>query len=677
MSAEDAARRVATLRREIDSYNHHYYVLDDPIVSDADYDLLMRELRALEEAHPDLQSLDSPSRRVGATPATQFDKVRHPQPMLSLGNAMEEAEMHAWRERVARMLSADARITYSVEPKIDGLAIALTYVDGSFVRGATRGDGEIGEDVSANLRTIPSLPLRLRTPAADGVPHTIPAMIEVRGEVYIRIADFEALNRRLAAAGEKVFANARNSAAGSLRQKDPAITADRPLRFFAYAIGPVEGVELQTQHQVLRYLQELGFPVNRDARHFETFDAVLSYSQAWMARRDSLAYEADGIVVKVDDHAQQRELGVVGRDPRWAIAFKFPAREAMTRLLNISVNVGRTGVVTPNAELDPVTIGGVTVRNASLHNADYISERDIRIGDYVTVKRAGDVIPYVVGPVAGRRDGSEQPWRFPERCPACATPLERSAGEVAWRCPNFGICPAQLVRRVEHFVGKAALDIVGIGERQAELFVSAGLMRDVADLYSLHAEQFVGMEGFGERRISNMLTAIAQSKTRPLDRLIVGLGIRFVGSVAAQALSEHFGSLDAIIAASQAELEAIEGIGPVGAAQIVDFFARPENLTLIEKLRAAGLNFSAAQRERRGNALEGRTFVLTGTLATLTRDQAAALIVGQGGKVSESVSKKTSYLVAGAGAGSKLARAQSLGVPVIGEEELQALINAA
>jgi DNA ligase (NAD+) len=676
MNAEDAAGRIAELSQTINRYNYHYYVLDDPIASDAEYDELMRELRALETAHPDLQSPDSPSRRIGAAPASQFEKVRHPQPMLSLGNAMDESEMYAWRERVARLLSADAQVAYSVEPKIDGLALALTYVDGRFVRGATRGDGEIGEDVSANLRTIASLPLHLRTPDNPDLPHTIPTMIEVRGEVYMRIADFEALNQRLAVAGEKVFANARNAAAGSLRQKDPAISAERPLRFFAYAIGPIEGVTLQTQAQVLRYLQSLGFPVNRDARHFASFEDVLTYSREWMARRDSLAYEADGIVVKIDDHAQQRELGVVGRDPRWAIAFKFPAREAITRLQNITINVGRTGVITPNAVLEPVTIGGVTVRNASLHNAGYISERDIRIGDYVTVKRAGDVIPYIVGPVVGRRDGSEQPWQFPERCPACDTPLERTEGEAAWRCPNFGICPAQLVRRVEHFVGKGALDIVGIGERQAELFVSTGLIGDVADLYDLRAEQFAEMEGFGERKIANLLAAIEQSKTQPLDRLIVGLGIRFVGSVAAQDLADHFGSLDAIIAASREDLEAIEGIGPVVAAQIVDFFARPENLALIEKLRAAGLNFAGERREPRGNALAGQTFVLTGTLPNLTREQAAALITEQGGKVSESVSKKTSYVVAGAGAGSKLARAQTLGVPVIDEAELVALTSA-
>ncbi|NTV65250.1 MAG: NAD-dependent DNA ligase LigA, partial [Oscillochloris sp.] len=396
----------------------------------------------------------------------------------------------------------------------------------------------------------------------------------------------------------------------------------------------------------------------------------------WMARRDSLEFEADGIVVKIDDFAQQRELGVVGRDPRWAIAFKFPAREATTRLLNISVNVGRTGVLTPGAELEPVVIGGVTVRNASLHNADYITARDIRIGDYVTVKRAGDVIPYVIGPIASRRDGSERPWSFPMHCPACNTPLERLDGEAAWRCPNFGICPAQLVRRVEHFVSRSALDIVGIGEKQAELFVGAGLIADVADLYTLQATQFNGMEGFGTKKVANVLAAISESKARPLDRLLVGLGIRFVGSVAAQTLASHFGDLDAIMAAAQADLEAIDGIGPVVAASVVDFFQHPQNRVLVEKLRVAGLNLSAgAPRERQGDGLAGQTFVLTGTLPTLTREQAAELIVAHGGKVSDSVSKKTSYVVAGASTGSKLAKASQLGVAVLDEAGLLALVG--
>lgn len=679
MSQPDVAQRIAELRALIRRYDYHYYVLDDPIVSDAEYDALMAELRALEADHPELITPDSPTQRVSGTPASQFAKVQHPQPMLSLGNAFTTADLLAWRDRVLRLLGNDAAIAYVVEPKIDGLAIALTYRDGRFVQGATRGDGEVGEDVTANLRTIGSIPLTLHP--LDGMrdpdlPADLPSLIEVRGEVYMRTADFEALNDRLAAAGERIFANPRNAASGSLRQKDPAITAARPLRFFAYGVGPVEGVALTSQWQTLRYLRALGFPVNQDARRFTDFAEVLAYCEEWMARRDSLPYEADGMVIKIDAVAQQNELGVVGRDPRWAIALKFPAREAITRLLEITVNVGRTGVVTPNAELEPVQIGGVTVRNASLHNADYIAQRDIRIGDYVIVKRAGDVIPYVVGPVVARRDGSERPWQFPTHCPACGSPLEREPGEAAWRCNNFSICPAQLVRRVEHFVSRGALDIVGMGEKQAELFVQLGLVRDVADLFYLKPEQLEGLEGFGPKRIANLLSAIDAARHRPLDRLIVGLGIRYVGTVAAQALVNALGSLDAIMNARQEEFEQIPGIGPVVAASIVDFFARPENRALIEKLRAAGVQMDGgAQRERQSDALAGKTFVLTGTLPSLTREQASELIVSHGGKVTDSVSRKTSYVVAGANAGSKLAKAQQLGIPVLDEAGLLALIG--
>ena len=671
--AIDPARRVVELRMAIREADYSYYVLDDPQFTDTEYDALMRELRRLEMNYPELLSPDSPTQRIAGTPAAQFAKLRHPQPMLSLANAMDVAELREWHGRVARLLGATAQVAFVVEPKIDGLAIALTYQDGRLVRGATRGDGEVGEDVTANLRTIGGIPLHLRSPQQTGLP--LASSIEVRGEVYMRRADFAALNERLAAAGEKRFANTRNAAAGSLRQKDPQVTAGRPLRFFAYAVGPFSGVELQSQWQTLHYLRSLGLPVNGDARRYEDFEAVLDFCRNWMGQREELPFEADGMVIKVDDFAQQRELGVVQRDPRWAVAFKFPAREAVTRLTAITVNVGRTGVLTPNAELDPVVIGGVTVRNASLHNADYISERDIRVGDYVTVKRAGDVIPYVVGPVIALRRGDEQPWSFPPYCPACGTLVERLEGEAAWRCPNFGICPAQLVRKVEHFVSRGAMDIAGIGERQADQFVSAGWINDVADLYSLKAEQFAGVEGYGPKRIANLLEAIEASKQRTLDRLLVGLGIRFVGSVAAADLAHHFGNLDAIMAASEADLLAIEGIGPVVATNICSFFQRTESRHLIEKLRAAGLQFTTALAPRASDSLTGKIFVLTGTLPNLTREQAGALIQAHGGKLSESVSKRTSYVVAGVSAGSKLAKATTLGVPVLDEAGLLALIG--
>ena len=698
MSAADPSQRIVELREQIRYHLYRYHVLDDPIVSDAEYDALMRELRAIEQEHPELITPDSPTQRVGAAPSEKFAKVRHPVPMLSLGNAFDEGDLRAWRDRVVRLLGDEARLAFVVEPKIDGLAIALTYEDGRFVRGATRGDGEVGEDVTANLRTIPSIPLALHDPtnderrtangerdAVDGDRWSLavrrwsaPSSIEVRGEVYMRIADFEALNERLAAAGERVAANPRNAAAGSLRQKDPAVTAGRPLRFFAYAVGPFEGTQLRSQWETLELFQSLGFPVNRDRRRFADFDDVLAYCREWMARRDQLDYEADGIVVKVDSFAQQQELGVVGRDPRWAIAYKFPARETTSRLVDIVVNVGRTGVITPNAVIEPVNIGGVTVRNASLHNADYIAERDIRIGDYVTVKRAGDVIPYIIGPIVDRRDGSERAWTMPERCPACGTPLERPEGEVAYRCPNFGICPAQLVRRLEHFVSRGAMDIAGIGEKQAQLFVERGLVKDVADLYTLTAESFAGMEGFAEKKIANVLGAIADSKERPLARLITGLGIRFVGEVAAQALASAFGSLDALMDAPPEQVQAIGGLGPAVAASVAQFFGMPQNRALVAKLQSLGVRTTAQpdDRPRLGDGLAGKTFVITGTLPSMTRERAAELIEAHGGKVTGGVTKKTSYLLAGADpGGTKYNKAIELKIPLLDEAGLLALLG--
>ncbi|HEU5012978.1 MAG TPA: NAD-dependent DNA ligase LigA [Roseiflexaceae bacterium] len=697
MSVVNASHRVQELREQIRAHNYRYYVLDDPAVSDAEYDTLMRELRALEAEHPELVTPDSPTQRVGAPPSEKFAKVRHPVSMLSLGNAFDEDDLRAWRDRILRLLGSDAEIAFVVEPKIDGLAIALTYEDGRLVRGATRGDGEVGEDVTANLRTIPTVPLVLREPNHDQErttedegddearlsslvvhPWSVPASVEVRGEVYMRIDDFAALNERLAAAGERVAANPRNGAAGSLRQKDSSVTATRPLRFFAYQLGPFEGVEVHSQWEALALMRALGFLVNKDAQRFTNFEDALAYCREWMGRRDELPYEADGIVFKVDSFAQQQELGVVGRDPRWAIAYKFPARETTSKLVQIVVNVGRTGMVTPNAIIEPVTLGGVTVRNVSLHNADYIAERDIRVGDYVTVKRAGDVIPYIIGPVVARRDGSEQPWHMPERCPACGTPLERVDGEVAYRCPNFGICPAQLVRRIEHFVSRGAMDIAGIGERQAQLFVDKGMVKDVADLYRLHAEDFADMEGFGEKRISNLLTAIEDAKNRPLHRLITGLGIRFVGSVAAQALAARFGSLDALAHASEEEIVSVDGLGPAVARSVVQFFNVPANQALVQELKDVGVQTVAEQTESTlaSNSLSGMTFVITGTLPSMTREQAAERIAAHGGKVTSSVTKKTNYLVIGAEpSGSKYSKAQSLNIPMLDEAALLALLG--
>ncbi len=668
MPLPDPAQRLADLRAAINEQNYHYYILDQPLISDAEYDALMQELRRLEADYPELVTSDSPTQRVGGPLTNQFSKVRHAQLMLSLGNAFDEADLAAWQERVIKLLGQDAVLAFVVEPKIDGLAVALTYQKGHLIQGATRGDGIEGEDVTANLRTVSNVPLILRDSEV-----VTPEKIEIRGEIYIPLADFEALNQRLAAAGERVNSNPRNAAAGSLRQKDPAITAQRPLRFFAYMVGEIQGQTLTSQWETLSYLKKIGFSVNQDARHFADFTEVIAYCRTWMAQRDSLPYEADGIVIKIDDLKQQESLGIVGRDPRWAIAYKFPARETITKLLNIVVNVGRTGVITPGAELETVELGGIKIQNASLHNAAYIAQRDIRIGDFVVVKRAGDVIPYVIGPIIERRDGSEKPYTFPQNCPACSSILEQIEGEAAWRCPNFGICPAQLVRRVEHFVSRKALEIVGIGEKQAELFVNEGMIKDVADLYTLKATDFAAKEGFGVKRIANLLNAIAESKQRPLDRLIVGLGIRGVGTVAAQDLAQHFGHLDAIMNASPEDLEAIEGIGPIVAASIVDFFQRETNRVLVEKLRAAGLNLQAEQSSQRAipqaqsGFLKGQTFVLTGALANFSREEATALIQAHGGKVITQISAKTSYLVAGEKAGSKLKKAQNLNIPILDE----------
>ncbi len=675
MHHEELTAEIETLIAQLRSHNYRYYVLDDPLVSDAEYDALLNRLWAIEAEHSALARPDSPTRRTGAAASERFAKVRHPVPMLSLGNAFDEDGLRAWRERVLRLLETGAQVAWVCEPKIDGLAIALTYDGGALVRGATRGDGEVGEDVTANLRTIKAIPLAL---GGGGPVAAIPQSIEVRGEVYMRTADFNALNTRLAAAREKVAANPRNAAAGSLRQKDPAVTASRPLRFYAYAIGPIDGARPATQWQMLEQFRAFGLPVNADARRFEDFDDALAYCREWMARREMLAFEVDGIVIKVDRLDQQDELGVSGRDPRWAIAYKFPARETTSRILDIVVNVGRTGVITPNAVIEPVVLGGVTVRNATLHNADYIAERDIRIGDYVTVKRAGDVIPQIIGPIVDRRDGSERVWAMPATCPACGTALERPEGEVAWRCPNFGVCPAQLVRRLEHFVSRGAMDIVSIGEKQAEAFVEQGLVRSVADLYTLRADQFADLEGYGERRVSNLLAAIAASKTRPLARLIAALGIRFVGGSVAQLLAERYGSLETLAAASADEIDAIEGIGPSIAQSAADFFGREANLALIARLRELGVQTAVVgeTRERRGDALAGKAFVVTGTLPTLSRERAEALILAYGGKVSGSVSKKTSYLLAGADpGGTKFAKAQELGIPTLDEAGLLALVG--
>lgn len=669
----DLAARAANLRALLNYYGYRYHTLDQPVVSDAEYDALLRELRAIEEAHPVLVTADSPTRRVGAEPLAEFTRVAHPHPMTSLTDAFTPEEVEAWLERVRRLLPDDVALSFVAEPKIDGLAVALTYENGILVRGATRGDGVHGEDITANVRTIRNVPLRI--PVEEGGPPAPPA-IEVRGEIYMPRDLFRRMNEEREAEGLEPFANPRNAAAGSVRQLDPRITAERPLRLFVYAVGYAEGVDLATQWGALNFLRTLGFAVNADIRLFHGLEEVLAYAEEWMDRRDEMNYEADGMVIKIDDLATQQRLGVVGNAPRWAVAFKFPSREATTRLLEIGVNVGRTGVLTPYAILEPVRLGGVTIRQASLHNFEDLARKDIRAGDVVVVRRAGDVIPQVASPVVALRDGTQQPFQRPSACPACGEPAVQEEGEVAVYCVNAA-CPAQLVRRIEHWVSRGAMDIDGFGTRLSEDLVANGLLADVADLYTLTAEDLLPLEGFGPKRAANLLGAIAASRDRPLWRVVTGLGIRGVGSKVAESLAAHFYSIDALMAASVEDLQEIAGIGEVLARSVVGFLTLGHNRELIARLRERGVRLAdVAMHEERPAPLSGLTFVITGTLPTLSREAATALISEQGGKVTGSVSGNTNYLVVGdKPGGSKYDRARSLGVPMISEEELRALIG--
>lgn len=661
--------RLEQLRRAINYHNYRYHVLDDPIISDYEFDQLLAELNAIEAEHPEWITPDSPSQRAGAQVADRFRKVRHPGQILSLSNTYNPGDVRAWFERIARVDDRVEHADFVVEPKIDGLRVVLTYENGSFVLGATRGDGVIGEDVTANLRTVRSLPLHI--PVSQDGPQP-PERLVVSGEVYMNIADFERLNRRLEENGERTYLNPRNTAAGSVRQLDAKITASRPLNLFIYSIIAASGGALpNTQWETLEYLRDLGFPT-AVAQCCKDIDEAIEYCQSWEGRLGELPYEADGLVIKINDLRLQADLGVVGKDPRGMIAFKFPAKEVTTRLLNIVVNVGRTGVLTPNAVLEPVEIGGVIVKQATLHNFDYIREKDIRLGDRVRIKRAGEVIPYVIGPVETARDGSEQVYQPPSVCPACSEPVENLPGEVAWFCVNSA-CPAQLIRNLEHFVSRGAMDIVGLGIRIVEHLVASGLVRDVADLYYLKKEDLLTLEGFAEKKADNAIQSIEASRQRPLARVITALGIRGVGEVVANDLAAHFKSLDALMQAQVEDLTAVPGIGPNIAEAIVDWFSRPTNQVVLAKLRATGV-WPVIQDDAEGQAgpqtLEGLTFVVTGTLPTLSREEAKTFIQSRGGKLTDSVSKKTSYLVLGENPGSKLAKAQALGVKVIDEAGL-------
>ncbi|HQF61617.1 MAG TPA: NAD-dependent DNA ligase LigA [Anaerolineaceae bacterium] len=662
--------QLESLRQQINFHNYRYHVLDAPVISDAEYDRLMLRLREIEAAHPDWVTPDSPTQRAGTAPAEKFDKVPHPAPILSLANGFSPADIRAWYERILKLDDRVAASGFVVEPKIDGLTVVLHYQNGQFIQGATRGDGEVGEDITANLRTVRAVPLHIPVSSEGPLP---PPRLVVRGEVYMNIADFQDLNRRLQEAGERTYLNPRNTAAGSLRQLDPALTAQRPLTLLTYAIVAIDGPAPATQWDLLQSMRAYGFPVTDVAEYCPNIEAAIALCERWADRRDTLPFEVDGVVIKLNDLRLADELGFVGKDPRGALAFKFPAREVTTLLREIGVNVGRTGVLTPYAMLEPVEVGGVIVKQATLHNFEYIAEKDIRVGDRVLVKRAGDVIPYVIGPVTAARSGAERPFDPPQICPTCGQPVEHLEGEVAWYCVNAA-CPAQLIRHLEHFVSRSAMDIAGLGIKIVEQLVAAGLVSDVADLYTLTPMQLLTLEGFAEKKAENLLSAVEASRRQPLSRLINALGIRSVGEVLAADLTTHYPDLDALSRATAADLQQIEGVGPNIAAAIVDWFARPANQNLLHKLRSVGLWPTATAPKASGpQPFAGLSFVVTGTLPGFTREGVKEFIESHGGKVIDSVSKKTSYLVLGENPGSKLDKARSLGVPVIDEAQLRQL----
>ncbi|MBE0686953.1 MAG: NAD-dependent DNA ligase LigA [Anaerolineaceae bacterium] len=662
------------LKEEINFHNYRYHVLDKPVISDAQFDKLLVELREIENIHPEWITSDSPTQRAGNIPLSKFEKVEHPVPVLSLANAFKWEDVIAWRDRLIRINPAVGNAQYVVEPKIDGLTVVLHYRNGMFVRGATRGNGEIGEDITSNIRTIRSIPLRIPV-SANNI--QVPDYLVVRGEVFITLSDFDTLNNKMIENGEKAYLNPRNTAAGSLRQLDPTITAKRPLRLYAYNILTNSGGVPKTQWEVLEYLKLLGFSVSEYSERCDDIQKVLRISEIWQTRRDQIDFEVDGIVIKINDLELDRNLGFVGKDPRGSIALKFPAREEVTKLVDIGVNVGRTGVLTPYAILEPVEIGGVVVRQATLHNFDYIFEKDIRIGDRIFVKRAGDVIPYVIGPVLDARDGSEKPFVIPEYCPACGSPIEQTSGEVAWYCMNAA-CPAQLIRNLEYFVSRSAMDIVGMGIKIVEQLVEEKLLGDLADIYQLTMDSLVGLEGFGKKKAENLLEAIENSKTRPLNRLITALGINGVGEVMASELAKKYSNLDELSNASLDELLTIEGVGPNIATQIVEWFSQERNRQILKKLKDVGVwpQVEKSEKSLEGEKLlDGKVIVVTGALNRFSRTEIKEVIESLGGKTSSSVSKNTDFVLVGENPGSKFDKARELGIKILNEEEFINMAN--
>lgn len=665
--------QAAALREQIDHHNYRYYVLDDPEIPDAEYDRLFRELQVLEERYPALVSSDSPTQRVGATPLSAFKEVQHVVPMLSLGNAFDDEEVLAFGRRASEKLGTED-IVFTAEPKLDGLAISLLYENGVLVRAATRGDGMSGEDVTQNVRTIKSIPLHL-------LGEDYARVLEVRGEVYMPKAGFEALNERQRAAGEKLFANPRNAAAGSLRQLDSRITATRPLAIFCYGVGQVEGErpggELPDSHgAILQRLKDWGLRVCPEVATVQGIDACLVFYRRIAEQRDALPYDIDGVVYKVDQLAQQKVLGFVSRAPRWAIAHKFPAQEAITKLLGIDVQVGRTGALTPVARLEPVEVGGVTVTNATLHNQDEIERMDVRINDSVVIYRAGDVIPKVASVVLSRRPKNTRRFKMPSRCPECGSDVERAEGEAVMRCSGGLFCPAQRKQAINHYASRRAMDIEGLGDKLVDQLVDAGLVHNPADLYQLSLESIAGLERMAEKSARNLLAALKKSKTTTLARFLFALGIREVGETTAQNLANHYRSLDAIMQADEAELETVPDVGPIVAAHVVTFFKQAHNREVVNKLLAQGVHWPAIEAvEMESLPLAGKTVVLTGTLTHMARSEAKEQLQKLGAKVAGSVSKKTDLVIAGEAAGSKREKAESLGIEILDEAGLMALLQ--
>ena len=671
MNRSPAAKRAEELRREIAYHDHRYYVLDDPEIGDDAYDALLDELRKLEAEHPELRTPESPTQRVGGRPLEKFEQVRHGEPMLSLANARGPEEFRAWEARLhnrLRQLDIEpGELRFVSEPKIDGLAISLTYNNGVFVRGATRGNGVIGEDVTQNLKTIKSISLRV---------YDAPELVEVRGEVYLSRSTFAELNEARTAAGEPAFANPRNAAAGTIRQLDPRIAASRPLSIWCYGIGAQRGLDPTTHAEELDWLRTHGFKVSDETAVHETADDVAARCEWWESRREELDYEIDGVVIKVDQRTLWRELGVAGREPRWAVAWKFPPITATTKLNRIVWNVGRTGRLLPFAMLEPVHVGGVTVSTATLHNEEDLARKDVREGDEVVVTRAGDVIPQVISPLIQRRQGRRLRKPMPPaRCPRCGTETVKPEDSVWTICPNRRGCPGQTFQQLKHFRG--AMDIEGLGEKNVIRFLDEGLIGDPADIYDLTVERISQLDGFGEVSAQNLMREVEESKERPFGLVLYALGLPGIGYVNAQALAEHFGSIDALLDADAEAIEQVEGIGPVLARQVQEELSDEATLNLIHRLRQRGLRFELSPEERRaeGGPLQGKTFVLTGTLTSMTREEATAAIRRAGGKVTSSVSKKTDYVVAGDSPGSKLQKADELGVEVIDEERLRRLLD--